>query len=227
MKWPRFVCVFACLLLAVTGCSHPIPEYESKYTTPAPEPPTAAIALINDPYTGGASSGTQAWPAVVTAQLRQQNIGIDAAVGTPDTPLTKQVGAVVQPTTKVVVIFGSAGDSDSKNAGFPSDLARAVLQVKKTAPESKILMIGPAWIDGKPPKPLQAVRDTMKAEARTAGATFIDPITDGWFVGQPDLIGPDRVTLTDAGHAYLAGKMAPLIAQQLQPLPAAPPATPR
>lgn len=48
-------------------------------------------------------------------------------------------------------------------------------------------------------------------------ATFVDPITEGWFTDQPGLIGADGITPTAAGHSYLAAKIAPLIAQQLQP----------
>ena len=34
-------------------------------------------------------------------------------------------------------------------------------------------------------------------------------------VGSPELIGPDGVHPTDAGHAYMANKIAPLIGAQL------------
>jgi lysophospholipase L1-like esterase len=44
---------------------------------------------------------------------------------------------------------------------------------------------------------------------------FIDPIAERWFVGRPDLIAQDGVHPTDAGHAYMADKIAPLIASQL------------
>jgi len=40
---------------------------------------------------------------------------------------------------------------------------------------------------------------------------FIDPLVEGWFVGRPDLIGSDGVHPNDAGHAYLAAKIARLI----------------
>ena len=44
---------------------------------------------------------------------------------------------------------------------------------------------------------------------------FVDPIAEGWFVGRPDLIGADGIHPTDAGHAYMAARIAPLIYDQL------------
>jgi len=60
-----------------------------------------------------------------------------------------------------------------------------------------------------------ALRDSLHDQARAMGAVFVDPLAEGWFVGRPDLIGPDGVHPTDAGHAYLAEKIAPLISAQL------------
>jgi lysophospholipase L1-like esterase len=59
------------------------------------------------------------------------------------------------------------------------------------------------------------IRDVLNAAARAAGAAFVDPIGDRWFVDRPDLIGPDGVHPNDAGHEYLADKIAPLIRIQL------------
>ena len=59
------------------------------------------------------------------------------------------------------------------------------------------------------------IRDALDYQAGLAGATYVDPIAAGWFVGRPDLIGADGVHPTDAGHAYTADKIAPLIGAQL------------
>jgi lysophospholipase L1-like esterase len=59
------------------------------------------------------------------------------------------------------------------------------------------------------------IRDILDTAALAAGAAFVDPLTERWFVGMPDLIGADGVHPTDAGHAYLADKIAPLIRAQL------------
>lgn len=230
----RYLCAATCLLLALTGCSHPLPDYVSKYTPPPPELPASAIALVGSTHTAGASTGPQAWPALATEQLLKQNINVDTNIASGSTPvgqdgqaLTKEIQQAVQPVTKLVVLFGYAGDMESSATDLSTSVTGALAEAKKTAPNTRILVIGPTWTNGPPPQPLLTVRDTLKASAAKAGAMFIDPIADGWFAGQPDLIGPDNVTLTDAGHAYLAGKMAPLIAQQLQPVLAGPINPPR
>ena len=86
---------------------------------------------------------------------------------------------------------------------------------QRLAPTARFLVIGPPWPTADVPEAVLQVRDVLNVEARAAGAPFIDPLGDGWFVGRPDLIGPDGVHPTDAGHEYLAGKIAPLIRTQL------------
>ena len=50
------------------------------------------------------------------------------------------------------------------------------------------------------------IRDVLSAAAAAAGAAFVDPIADRWFVDRPDLIGADGVHPTDAGHAVSGGQ---------------------
>jgi lysophospholipase L1-like esterase len=77
------------------------------------------------------------------------------------------------------------------------------------------LVIGPPWPTVDVPDSVLQIRDVLNAEARAAGAAFVDPIGAHWFVDRPDLIGPDGVHPNDAGHRYLADKIAPLIRTQL------------
>lgn len=88
------------------------------------------------------------------------------------------------------------------------------------APTAKLLVIGPPWVKPIPPAGILQARDILKSQAEAAGATFVDPIAEGWFVDQPELIGSDGVHPSDAGHVYMANKIAPLIAQQLEAKPA-------
>ena len=115
-------------------------------------------------------------------------------------------------TTRTWSALARQGVDPMQMAGMAHDtfdLARRI------APASKLLVIGPPWPTADPPFDVLYIRDTLSGQANDAGATFIDPISEGWFVGRPDLIGPDGVHPNDAGHAYMAEKIAPLIHAQL------------
>ena len=122
---------------------------------------------------------------------------------------------VVKPDDALVVFFGSRNDQGVDPTQL-SVLAYGTFQLaRRTAPSAKFLVIGPPWPTADPPDPVLRIRDALKYQAGVAGATFIDPIAQGWFVGRPELIGKDGVHPTDAGHAYMAEKIAPLIGAQL------------
>jgi lysophospholipase L1-like esterase len=86
-------------------------------------------------------------------------------------------------------------------------------------PSARLLVIGPPWPTANVPESVIQIRDILNAAARAAGAAFVDPIAERWFVGRPDLIGADGVHPNDAGHAYLADKIGPLMAAQLSRRP--------
>ena len=83
------------------------------------------------------------------------------------------------------------------------DAARAA------APMAKIVVIGPAWTEPDPPPNVLQTRDVIRTEAELTEAIFVDPIAEAWFIDRPDLIGPDGIHPTNAGHAYVADKIAP------------------
>jgi lysophospholipase L1-like esterase len=114
-----------------------------------------------------------------------------------------------------VVFFGSRNDQ-GVDPGLLAERARDTFDAARNfAPSARFLVIGPPWPTADVPGSMLVIRDVLNAEARAAGAAFVDPIGDRWFVDRPDLIGPDGVHPNDAGHAYLADKIAPLIRTQL------------
>jgi lysophospholipase L1-like esterase len=88
---------------------------------------------------------------------------------------------------------------------------------RQIARSAKFLVIGPPWPSADPPPTIRRIRDVLGYQAELAGATFVDPIAARWFVGKPELIGADGVHPTDAGHIYMAEKLAPMIGAQLNP----------
>ena len=88
---------------------------------------------------------------------------------------------------------------------------------RQIARSAELLVIGPPWPTADPPPEVLRIRDVLSYQADLAGATFVDPIAARWFAGRPELIGKDGVHPTDAGHAYMAERIAPLISSKLHP----------
>jgi hypothetical protein len=191
--------------------------------------PVDQIAVVGDSYTTGTDEGglgSKAWTTRTWLTLGRQGVQIApdvAAEGRAGYVVRGDHGSVfedltaraVHPDDALVVFFGSRNDEGVdplQLAGMAHDTFDLA---HRLAPSAKLLVIGPPWPTSDPPFDVQYVRDTLAGQARDAGAAFVDPISDGWFVGRPDLIGSDGVHPNDTGHAYLAEKIAPLIRAQL------------
>jgi len=183
------------------------------------------IAVIGDSYTTGGDLGglgAKAWTARACQLLTHQGTPVapDVAAeggagygtrGSHGSVFEDLTADAVKPDDVLVVFFGSRNDQGVDPTQL-SILAWGTYQLaRRTAPKARFLVIGPPWPTADPPDPVLRIRDALKYQAGVAGATFVDPIAAGWFVGRPDLIGKDGVHPTDAGHAYMADKIAPLI----------------
>ncbi len=189
------------------------------------------ISVIGDSYTTGGDeggSGTKGWPTQVWRALAQYGIAVTptvAAEGTAGYSARGNRGNVfedlavqaVKPTDVLVVFFGSRNDIAVDPTRLSVAMYRTFKLARQIARSAKFLVIGPAWPTASPPSSIRRVRDVLGYQAELAGATFLDPIAARWFVGEPDLIGADGVHPTDAGHTYMAAKLAPLISAQLNP----------
>lgn len=187
------------------------------------------VAVIGDSYTSGfegtgrgAANWTErAWQSLaargtyVRADVAAEGGAGYAVRGNGGGLFGDLTARVVQPDDALVVFFGSRNDQDVE----PGQLIRLVADTlglaRRTAPSTRMLVIGPPWPTADVPGNVWRIRDILSTEARVVGAEFVDPLAEGWFVGRPELIGPDGVHPTDAGHAYLADKIVPLIAGQL------------
>jgi lysophospholipase L1-like esterase len=187
------------------------------------------IAVVGDSYTTGGDLGglgSKGWTSNAWRLLAQQRIPVTADVaaeggagygtrGDHGSVFEDLTADAVKPSDALVVYFGSRNDQGVDPTQL-SILAWGTFQLAhRTAPSARFLVIGPPWPTADPPDDVLRIRDALKYQAGVAGATFIDPIAAGWFVGKPELIGKDGIHPTDAGHAYMAEKIAPLIGAQL------------
>jgi lysophospholipase L1-like esterase len=187
------------------------------------------VAVIGDSYTTGTDEGgwgANAWTARAWQALAQRGMQIGADVeaegkagyavpGDHGSIFEDLTARAVKPDDALVVFFGSRNDQDVDPGLLALKTREAFLLARRFAPTARFLVIGPPWPTADVPESVLQVRDVVNAQARAVGAAFVDPIGDHWFVDRPDLIGVDGVHPNDAGHQYLADKIAPLIRMQL------------
>jgi lysophospholipase L1-like esterase len=124
-------------------------------------------------------------------------------------------GRAVHPDDSLVVFFGSRNDQGVDPTVLAGMAHDAFALARRLAPTANLLVVGPPWPTPDVPPDVLQIRDVLRSQAQWAGASFFDPILAGWFAGRPDLIGPDGVHPTDAGHTYMAQRLVPLISSQL------------
>ncbi|WP_255496742.1 MULTISPECIES: GDSL lipase [Mycobacteriaceae] len=213
------------VLAAILGHAQP----SVGYTLASRGSDFSRIAVIGDSYTTGTDEGgqgPQSWTSRAWLLLASQGARVDADVaaeGGAGYGIRGNRGSLFEDLTLravdrddvLVVFFGSRNDQPVDVPRYTALVGDTFQAARRMAPKAKFLVIGPPWPTADPPGEVLALRDSLRGQARTIGAVFIDPLAEGWFVGRPDLIGPDGVHPTDAGHAYMADKIAPLIRSQL------------
>jgi hypothetical protein len=191
--------------------------------------PVSRVAIVGDSYTNGTAIGGQgpnAWPVRAWKTLAQQGVQV-----TPDVAAEGRAGygvrgdqgnefgdlttRAVKPDDALVVFYGSRNDQVVDPNVLSGLVNSAFSMAHGIAPSARLLVIGPPWPTADVPPAILQIRDVLALQSVLAGATFIDPIAQRWFVDRPDLIGRDGVHPTDAGHVYMADKIAPLIGAQL------------
>lgn len=201
-------------------------------STPAPTPGPSAtaaqtsspgpqvLAVYGDGYSSGSTLGGQGdsgWPALVAAQvgaelrLNAAALAGYAAIGASGLTFPQLATANPVADATVVVVFGSRNDEGEDPATVGAAAAQMYASIEAAAPDARLIVIGPAWSDARLPADLEAVRDAVEQAAAGAGATFVDPLAEGWFADPAGLIAADGISPLDAGHQYLAGLIAPTV----------------
>jgi len=225
----RVVTLIMSAALVLALAVNATPERAVMYVPATVDTPVLRVAVIGDSYTNGTAIGGQgrnAWPVRAWQTLARQGMSVTgdvAAEGKAGYGVRGDQGSLfydltaraVRPDDAVVVFYGSRNDQDVDPGVLGSMVHDALALAHTMAPRARLLVIGTPWPTADVPPSVLRVRDVLGFQSFIVGATFIDPIAAGWFVDRPDLIGPDGVHPTDAGHAYMADRIAPLIGAEL------------
>ena len=209
----------------------------SPSAAPSADPsPTAAdppvLAFYGDRYTSGTAQGglgPAGWPAIVTERLGAQPTEVHALVDAGyvatstfgDFDFEVLATQLPEPDADVTIVFGSRNDFEASQQDITAAATRTFDAIRANAADTELLVIGPAWTDAAVPPEIPPVRNAVRQAALAAGATFVDPLAERWFFDDVGLIGRDRVSPNDAGHAYLADQIEPFV-RTLLGEPAAP-----
>ncbi len=185
------------------------PRTSADATTPAAA--AARVVVIGD----GDSAGESAWPVLLDDELDDLEIEVAAEAGAGYTTagadgrtLPELAGQVDVTGADVVVVFGSRNDP----AGIADDVARAARslfgRISDEAPDAELLVIGPPWFTRPVPAGVRNNRDVLREAAELVGASFVDPLEEGWFADRSDLL-TDAGNPSRAGQVYLAGLIEP------------------
>lgn len=113
-----------------------------------------------------------------------------------------------RPSPDVLVVSG--GHNDRRRAAHQVGQAaeRLVRDVRARWPRTRIVLVGPIWLENAPPT-AHRIRDAVGEAARREGVEFLDPMAQRWVTGdRAEMVLPDGVHPTAAGHARLAGWLA-------------------
>ena len=198
--------------------------------TVVPAPEAKKVVLIGD-YTaesavGGA--GPRNWTALVglalqtnrpTRVVRDNAEGSGyVAVGAYDQTFLDAAKVLVSGDVSAVVIFGSRFDMYAAPDAVRTAAADTYAAVKEAAPDAVLVVVGPTWPGAAPPPELLTTRDIVNDAASDAGATFVDPIKEGWFAKDPGkFMAPDNVLPSDAGHELIAQNIYQDVLNALNP----------
>ncbi|MET9341552.1 SGNH/GDSL hydrolase family protein [Nonomuraea sp. NPDC003804] len=109
-----------------------------------------------------------------------------------------------RPAPDVLIISGGHNDHRWAASSVRRAAARLVGSVKAVWPSTRIVMIGPIWID-RAPRKAYLVRDALADVAGREQVTFLDPLRQRWISGdRADVLLPDGVHPTLEGHDRLA-----------------------
>lgn len=123
-----------------------------------------------------------------------------------------------------IVVWGGYNDMLLPQAQIASAASALYANLASAAPQADVYVVGPWSPSGSPGASLTATDATVRTQAAAAGLPFISPITGAVYDGDGDLAAQQRPWITaanaaqyigadgrhpnDAGHAYIARRMA-------------------
>lgn len=216
---------------AATGTAHAAATPSAGAGHTAQAEPHKVVVIGDSLSTGMGSTPAEAWPSLISAAPLDPDDDFDVvnasqngsgyvAVGDNGSTFGTQVAQAVTADTQLVVFFGSDNDMGASQAAISAAAGKAFEAAKASSPHAVLLVVGPQAYTTQPEAARLTVRDALEQAASTSAALFVDPIGQGWFIGQvAELVGPDGEHPSVAGQRYLQAQLEKLIKEEVSAMP--------
>lgn len=189
-------------------------------------PTSTIISIVGDeltlPANGADPNGpaaATAWPALLGRSLDARVFVVDsggsyARPAAANGPTFVNAAGDVAPRADLVIFFGGRDDAGVSRKRLLDDAARVFAAATATAPNARLVVVGPiSRIDPADPQLLE-VRDTLRTAVRRTHGTFVDPIDAGWFQSDSDYFTKNG-ELNASGQRRMARYMVKAVSREL------------
>lgn len=213
----------------------PRPAGAAESVTESASEKVPQIDILGDSYVAGSAeggTGSANWTRVAGTRFYELGDRVELNViaqpgsgylarGTTNLVFREAATLRLRPTADVVLVFGSRNDGRQDDETMYNAAKLLYSDIHEMAPQAEIIVVGPVWVDADVPDFIAANNAAMERAAAENDVVYVDALEEGWFAGAEEgLIGADGIHPTDAGHAYLAAKIFPLLEDMVQDLAA-------
>ena len=221
------------MVLALTARDNGVSASVAPTATQTSRAEVPHVDIIGDSYVAGSDQGGYGaanWTKIVGSRFYAESHPVDMNVigragagfvvrGSDKVTFAEAAATSLRSTADLVLVFGSRNDGKQAPDTMAAAATDLYTKIRERAPNAKIVVVGPAWVDENVPDFIVGDSQAISAAATAAGAVFVDPLSERWFFGDDaKLIGADGVQPTDAGHQFLAEKMYGLVSKALDSL---------
>ena len=173
-------------------------------------------------FSTGANNGPiRSWAHVMEYALGLHVVGLGVGstgwnTVSPNTPADRVASMLLRSNVPDYVMFALGfNDAGGNMTTLAASAEAAIAAVQAGAPNAKILVLGP-WTPGGETTNLQTVKTTLSGVCSSVGVDFVDISTVFTAANKSLYVGGDNIHPNgDAGHEYLGGRVAQLVAPYL------------
>lgn len=190
---------------------------------PTTHPKGPRVIVLGDSYTEsvGASNVLAGYASRLGVHMGWTDLWISGSGGTgylnPASPgrvkfADRVTTDVINQNPDIVLITGGINDQGYATADATGTAAGSLFDtILSGLPNVDLRIVGP-WnpFASAPPSNLGPTRDAIRAAAVARGLMFVDPMAEQWITAgnKATYIGGDNIHPTDAGHSYIADRIA-------------------